>query len=118
MASKEPCSGPSWGNRSALTLTVNFAICAMNVERMAEQAGVLLRWLRERARPEGLHTTRSGRAVIFDGGIPLKAGGRIIGAVGVSGGQVPEDIAIAEAGARSLAGMVPTPGPSERIRAL
>lgn len=62
--------------------------------------------LAEQAQPGqplfGVDTTHSGRLVIFGGGIPLVAEGRIIGAVGVSGGKVEQDIAIAEAGVRGL----------------
>jgi uncharacterized protein GlcG (DUF336 family) len=47
----------------------------------------------------GINTTNDGRVVIFGGGIPLTDGGRIVGAVGVSGGTVPEDIEVAQAGA-------------------
>ncbi len=43
------------------------------------------------------------RVVLLGGGIPLVANGRMIGALGVSGGQVKEDIVIAEAGVRALA---------------
>ncbi|MDR1977489.1 MAG: cob(I)yrinic acid a,c-diamide adenosyltransferase [Synergistaceae bacterium] len=35
--------------------------------------------------------------VVFGGGIPLTCGGKVIGAVGVSGGTVDEDVAVAEA---------------------
>ncbi len=34
--------------------------------------------------------------VVFGGGLPIRAGGSVIGAVGVSGGPVPADLAIAE----------------------
>jgi uncharacterized protein GlcG (DUF336 family) len=37
--------------------------------------------------------------MIFAGGIPLKVGGEIVGAVGVSGGSGERDQAIAEAAA-------------------
>lgn len=36
------------------------------------------------------------------GGIPLVADGKLIGAIGVSGGSGPEDVAVAEAGAAAL----------------
>ncbi|SEF52292.1 Uncharacterized conserved protein GlcG, DUF336 family [Actinacidiphila yanglinensis] len=40
----------------------------------------------------------NGGLVTFGGGLPITgAGGRVIGAVGVSGGRVPEDVAVAEA---------------------
>lgn len=45
----------------------------------------------------GITATNQGRVVIFGGGIPLKRGDRIVGAVGVSGGSVEEDIIVANA---------------------
>jgi uncharacterized protein GlcG (DUF336 family) len=39
------------------------------------------------------------RVMIFAGGIPLKVGGQIVGAVGVSGGSGEQDQAVAEAAA-------------------
>ncbi len=46
----------------------------------------------------GLHALVGGRYVIFGGGLPLRHGGRIVGAIGVSGGLVEQDIACATAG--------------------
>ena len=46
----------------------------------------------------GIHACAGGRYVIFGAGIPLWRGGRIVGAVGVSGGGVGQDVACAEAG--------------------
>jgi uncharacterized protein GlcG (DUF336 family) len=47
----------------------------------------------------GIHANGGGRFVIFGGGIPLEdSAGTVIGAIGVSGGAVEEDIASAEAG--------------------
>jgi uncharacterized protein GlcG (DUF336 family) len=37
--------------------------------------------------------------MVFAGGIPLKRDGKIVGAVGVSGGSGEQDDAVAEAGA-------------------
>jgi uncharacterized protein GlcG (DUF336 family) len=45
----------------------------------------------------GIHTTNNGRVILFGGGIPLKLDGKIIGAVGVSGGSVDQDVEVAEA---------------------
>lgn len=46
----------------------------------------------------GLHTTNQGRIILFGGGIPLEKDGKVIGAIGVSGASVPEDVQVAEAG--------------------
>ena len=47
----------------------------------------------------GIHANAGGRYVIFGGGVPLVRDGRIVGAVGVSGGTVSQDVECAEAGA-------------------
>jgi uncharacterized protein GlcG (DUF336 family) len=47
----------------------------------------------------GLHSNGGGRFVIFGGGIPIfDRSGLVLGAIGVSGGAVDEDVACAEAG--------------------
>jgi uncharacterized protein GlcG (DUF336 family) len=46
----------------------------------------------------GLQTTDEGRIVVFGGGYPLERDGAIVGAIGVSGGAVEQDRAVAEAG--------------------
>lgn len=46
----------------------------------------------------GLQNTNQGRMVIFGGGYPLEADGQIVGAIGVSGGAVEQDMEVAEAG--------------------
>lgn len=46
----------------------------------------------------GIHVSNHGRVMIFAGGIPLKRGGQVVGAVGVSGGVGKQDQAVAEAG--------------------
>lgn len=47
----------------------------------------------------GIHVSNHGRVMIFAGGIPLKRGGQVEGAIGVSGGMGKQDQAVAEAGA-------------------
>jgi uncharacterized protein GlcG (DUF336 family) len=46
----------------------------------------------------GLNTTNDGRLVVFGGGIPLTKDGAIVGAIGVSGSSVENDVAVAQAG--------------------
>ena len=46
----------------------------------------------------GIHANAGGRYVIFGGGIPLLLDGRIVGAVGVSGGTSAQDVECAGAG--------------------
>jgi uncharacterized protein GlcG (DUF336 family) len=50
----------------------------------------------------GIHASNDGRLIIFPGGIPLKDGGKVIGAIGVSGSSVENDQAVAAAGAAAL----------------
>ncbi|RKR89833.1 uncharacterized protein GlcG (DUF336 family) [Micromonospora pisi] len=50
----------------------------------------------------GIHTTNGGRVVIFAGGIPLLRDGKVIGGIGVSGGDDNQDQTVAEAGAAAL----------------
>ena len=50
----------------------------------------------------GIHVSNSGRIMIFAGGIPLKRDGKIVGAIGVSGGSGEQDHAVADAGAAAL----------------
>jgi uncharacterized protein GlcG (DUF336 family) len=42
------------------------------------------------------------RMIIFGGGFPIKSGDKIIGAIGVSGGSVEEDMQCAQAGLAAL----------------
>jgi uncharacterized protein GlcG (DUF336 family) len=50
----------------------------------------------------GITATNHGRVVILPGGLPLKAGGVVVGAIGVSGGEVAQDQQVAEAGAAAF----------------
>ena len=50
----------------------------------------------------GIHASNDGKIMIFAGGIPLKRGGKVVGAVGVSGGAGDQDHAVAEAGAEAF----------------
>ena len=50
----------------------------------------------------GIHASNHGRVMIFAGGIPLKRGDQVVGAIGVSGGMGKQDQAVAEAGAQAF----------------
>ena len=50
----------------------------------------------------GIHASNHGRVMIFAGGIPLKRGEDVVGAIGVSGGSGAQDHAVAEAGAAAF----------------
>ena len=56
------------------------------------------------AQAHGLELTNDG-LVTFAGGIPLKAAnGHLLGAIGVSGGQVAQDFEVAHAALKALEG--------------
>jgi uncharacterized protein GlcG (DUF336 family) len=46
----------------------------------------------------GIHASNNGKVMIFAGGIPLKKDGKVVGAIGVSGGSGEQDHTVAEAG--------------------
>lgn len=50
----------------------------------------------------GIHASNHGRVMIFAGGVPLKADGQVVGAVGISGGSGDQDQAVAEAAAAAF----------------
>jgi uncharacterized protein GlcG (DUF336 family) len=50
----------------------------------------------------GIHASNDGKVMIFAGGIPLKKNGKVVGAIGVSGGSGEQDHAVAEAGAAAF----------------
>lgn len=50
----------------------------------------------------GIHASNHGRVMVFAGGVPLKRGGQVVGAVGVSGGLGEQDQAVAEAAAAAF----------------
>ena len=46
----------------------------------------------------GIHASNGGRIMIFAGGVPIKQKGKVVGAIGVSGGSGVQDHAVAVAG--------------------
>ncbi len=63
---------------------------------------VIWEFSKPEAQAHGIETTNGG-LVTFAGGIPLKtAAGKLLGAFGVSGGQVTQDYEIASAGSAAL----------------
>ena len=51
----------------------------------------------------GIDASNHGKIITFPGGIPLKSGDEVVGAIGVSGGTVDQDQTVAEAGAAAYA---------------
>ena len=52
----------------------------------------------------GIEASNDGMLIVFGGGIPLKDGEEIVGAIGVSGGTVDQDQECAEAGVAAYGG--------------
>jgi uncharacterized protein GlcG (DUF336 family) len=50
----------------------------------------------------GIQVSNHGKIMIFAGGIPLKRDGKVVGAIGVSGGSGDQDHAVATAGAAAF----------------
>ena len=50
----------------------------------------------------GINASNDGKVMIFAGGIPLYKDGKVVGAIGVSGGSGEQDHAVAEAGAAAF----------------
>ena len=60
-------------------------------------------WNMIRDEPPLLHgIVKTDRLIVFGGGVPVRADGALIGAVGVSGGSAQQDQAVAEAGAADI----------------
>lgn len=79
----------------SINIAINKAYTAVAFDMTTEDLGAA-------SQPEqslfGIHATNNGRLVIFGGGIPLRKDGVLVGAIGVSGGAVSQDIAVAQAG--------------------
>jgi uncharacterized protein GlcG (DUF336 family) len=59
----------------------------------------------------GIQANAGGRYVIFGGGVPLLRDGRVVGAIGVSGGTASQDVECAEAGATAWCEHIRTDDP-------
>lgn len=79
---------------------------SINKAFTARAFDIATRDLAEHAQPNkqfyGIHASNQGRIMIFAGGIPLKREGRVVGAIGVSGGSGEQDQKVAEAGAAAF----------------
>jgi ATP:cob(I)alamin adenosyltransferase len=52
----------------------------------------------------GIQNTNGGRIVVFGGGYPYRINGEVVGAIGISGGTVAEDMSIAEYALEKIGG--------------
>jgi uncharacterized protein GlcG (DUF336 family) len=50
----------------------------------------------------GIHVSNGGRVMVFAGGVPLQRNGKVVGAIGVSGGSGEQDHTVATAGAAAF----------------
>jgi uncharacterized protein GlcG (DUF336 family) len=50
----------------------------------------------------GINSSCGGRIIIFAGGVPIKYGKTVVGAVGCSSGTVDQDSAVAQAGSNAI----------------
>lgn len=79
---------------------------AMNKARTAALFGFNTEALYEFCKPGGTSPgfeNTNGGLIVFAGGIPLRDGaGKLVGAVGVSGGSVAQDLSVATAAAEAL----------------
>jgi len=57
----------------------------------------------------------NGGLITFGGGLPLTSGGTVVGAIGVSGGSVPQDVEVAEAGKAAFEAAPPPAPPTISI---
>jgi len=55
----------------------------------------------------GINTVAGGRIITFGGGMPICSGGEVVGAIGVSGGSVDEDMEVSRAGLEVILGTFP-----------
>ena len=92
----------------ALKKAKTSAIFGMNTEAVGE-------FCKPGGTSPGLDSTNGG-LVVFAGGIPLRdADGRLIGAVGVSGGAVAQDFEVAEAAAAAAQSTARKAGPQSKV---
>ncbi|SCM81119.1 ATP:cob(I)alamin adenosyltransferase [uncultured Sporomusa sp.] len=80
---------------ASVSIALNKAYTAVALKMSTDQAAVV-------AQPGqmlyGINTTDNCRIVVFGGGFPLWEEGALVGGIGVSGGSVEEDMAVAQAG--------------------
>jgi uncharacterized protein GlcG (DUF336 family) len=79
---------------------------AINKAYTARAFNISTKELGENSQPGGdffgIQVADGGKVMTFAGGIPLKSGGKVVGAVGVSGGMGKQDQQVAEAAAQAF----------------
>lgn len=79
---------------------------AINKAFTARMFNIATKDLAEKSQPGepfyGIQVSNHGRIMVFAGGVPLRQGDQIVGAVGVSGGSGVQDQTVVEAAAAGL----------------
>ena len=76
---------------------------AFTAASMKMKTGDIMQYVQPGAALYGMDKAHQPPMIVFGGGEPLMHGDKMIGAVGVAGGMVPDDTAIAEAVAAAIA---------------
>ncbi len=84
---------------ASISLALDKAYTAVALKLPTDQAAAVVTPGRELF---GLNTAGNGRFIVFGGGFPIVERGVVIGAIGVSGGSVHEDMLVAKAALAAL----------------
>ncbi len=84
---------------ASIDISINKAYTALALKMSTNEVSNIVR---EDSDLYGIQWTNKGRIVPFGGGYPIKIDGKIVGALGISGGTVEEDIKIASYALRIL----------------
>ena len=87
----------------ALIGSIDLAIDKARTARIFDKSTSDLAKLSQSGNPLfGIQESNEGKVVIFGGGIPVRHGGSVVGAVGASAGTVEQDVEVAEAAIAAL----------------
>ena len=87
----------------ALIGSIDLAIDKARTARIFDKSTSDLAKLSQSGNPLfGIQESNEGKVVIFGGGIPVRHGGNVVGAVGASAGTVEQDVEVAEAAIAAL----------------
>jgi uncharacterized protein GlcG (DUF336 family) len=87
----------------ALIGSIDLAIDKAVTARLFDKATSDVAKLAQPGQPlYGIQESNAGKVVIFGGGVPIRSGGSILGAVGASAGTVEQDVEVAEAAIAAL----------------
>jgi uncharacterized protein GlcG (DUF336 family) len=87
----------------ALIGSIDLAIDKAVTARLFDKATSDVAKLAQPGQPlYGIQESNAGKVVIFGGGVPIRSGGSIVGAVGASAGTVEQDVEVVEAAIAAL----------------